>query len=458
MHEIEARAGHQWVLRVMDKLYTLNPKALWAQFRKEHFAFWMVCVYLILQYFDPLQVYHSLSFLPLDKVAFGLALLSLPMDPRRTWVRDSTNFWLTLFWGIIIAASAFATYPAISWSHWFDFFGWYAIYFLIINTVTTSERYFIFLVLFLLANFKLSFFGARIWVQRGFGFSSWGIIGPPGDFQNAADLSIEMLMFAPIAFELALFVKPRVKKVTSWFLMLGALTGAMTVLGASSRGAQVGLAGEGVWIAIQRKLKIKSLVAIALVAGLGYALLPAGEKARFVSAGTDNTSIQRLDYWRAGVKMIESHPVLGVGYFNFAPVYASHASNALWHGTAQLPHNIFIEVGTDAGLLGLGVFLILIYRNFKIAKDIRRMCAQMKDAPAFAPYVARGLTVATLGFVVSGQFDTVAYYPFLWINLALTVSLANIVRNSKERAESAVSLSTVHESHEALAAETVQMR
>jgi putative inorganic carbon (HCO3(-)) transporter len=416
----------------MQKLYTFNPKTLWDQFRKEHFAFWMACLYLMLQYFDPLRIYPSLDALPLDKVTVGLAMLSFPMDPRRRWVRDSTNIWISLFLVVIVISSTFATYPAISWKNWYNFFNWYVIYFVIINTVTTGERYFIFLAIFLVANFKLSFFGARTWAARGFGYASWGLEGPPGFFQNSSDFSTEMLMFAPIAFELALFVKPYVRRVTYWFLMIGALTGAMSVLGASSRGSQVALAVQGAWISIQRGLKLRILVAIALVAGLGYALLPAAEKARFTNVGTDNTSIQRLAYWRAGLKMIENHPFLGVGYFNFSPVYAAHASDKLWHGVAQLPHNIFIQVGTDAGSIGLGIFLMLIYRNLKLAKEIRQVCKKHGDVPAFAPSVARGLAITAWGFVIAGQFNTVSYYPFFWINLALTVSLANIVRRTVE--------------------------
>jgi len=417
----------------METLYTLNPKALWRQFRKEHFAFWMLCSYLIFQYFDPAKIYQHLDLLPWDKIVLGLTVLAWPMDPQRRWVRDSTNIWMTLFLIVILLSSAFATYPAISWSRWFDFVDWYVIYFLIINLITTAERYFIFLAIFLLANFKLSFFGARTWAGRGFGFTTWGITGPPGFFNNSSDFSSEMLMFAPIAFELALFIKPFARRVTYWFLMLGALTGAMSVLGASSRGSQVGLAFEGAWMAVQRKLKVSLLIGVVLLAGLGYALLPAAEKARFANVGKDNTSIQRLEYWKAGLKMIESHPFLGVGYFNFAPLYAVHDRSKLWHGKAQLPHNIFIQVGTDEGLIGLGIFLMLIYRNLKLAKDIRRACAKDKDAPAFAPSVARGLAITTWGFVIAGQFNTVAYYPFLWMNLALIVSLASIVRDGAQQ-------------------------
>jgi len=429
----------------MDKLYTLNPRALWSQFRKEHFAFWMICFYMIMEYVRPQSIYPDLDFLPWQKVFVGLAVLALPMDPHRSRVRDPTNGWMTLFLIVLIAASTFATYPSISWSHWFDFFGWYVIYFLIITIVTTKERYFIFLVIFLVANFKLSIFGARTWMSRGFAFTDWGIAGPPGFFENSSDLSTEMLMFAPIAFELALFVKPRVKRVTYWFLMLGAVTGAMTVLAASSRGSQLGLAAQGAWVAIQRKLKLKVLVGIALVAGIGYALLPAAEKARFASAGTDNTSIQRLNYWKAGLRMIENHPFLGVGYFNFPAVYATYDPNNLWHGMAQLPHNIFIQMGTDAGLIGLGIFVMLIHRNLKGAREIQRACKRNSEAPAFAASVAKGLALATWGFVIAGQFNTVGYYPFLWINLALTVSLANIVRTAAQRPASMETLPPVQQ-------------
>jgi O-antigen ligase len=169
-----------------------------------------------------------------------------------------------------------------------------------------------------------------------------------------------------------------------------------------------------------------------VLAGVGYVLLPAAEKARFKDIGKDSTSVQRLDYWKAGLKMIENHPVLGVGYYNFAPVYAAHDRAHLWHGKAQLPHNIFIQVGTDEGLIGLGIFMMLIFRNLKAARDIQRTCAKDPQVLAFAPSVARGLTITTWGFVIAGQFNTVAYYPFLWMNLALTVSLASIVKKSAE--------------------------
>jgi len=417
----------------MEGLYSLSPRAIWTVLKDEHFSFWMVCGYLVLEYFRPQSIIPALDVVPWDKLFVGLCAVSLLADPQRRWVRNRTNLWMTLFLGVIVFSSFFAEYPTVSWSHWFDFFGWYVIYFLIINTVTTSRRYFIFIGIFLLASFKLSLFGAKTWVLRGFGFRKWGIQGPPGFFENSGELSIQMLMFAPIAYELALFFKSRLSRTGYWIAMAVPVTGVMTVLGASSRGAQIALAYQAYRTKFKGKLNLKLLVVLAAIAWGCWALLPDAQKARFLTIGDDKSSQQRLYYWQAGVRMIEKHPLLGVGYFNFQPYFAIHESNEILYGVAQLPHNIFVQVGTDAGLIGLGVFLMLIRCNLRTAREIQLMCAEEEGHPSFAGSMARGLSISTWGFVIAGQFVTVTYYPFLWINLALTVSLANIVARSAQQ-------------------------
>jgi len=424
----------------MDGLYRLSFKAIWTQFKQEHFSFWMICAYLFFQYFEPQSIYPALDVVPWDKVIVGLTVISVLVDPQKRWVRNPANIWMTLFLGVIIASCFTAVFPTVSWSHWFDFFDWYVIYFLIIITVNTRERYFIFLAIFILASFKMSLFGARTWISRGFGFRDWGIQGPAGFFENSGELSIQMLVFSPIALELALFLKPWLSRVKYCFALVVPLTGAMTVMGASSRGSQFGLAAQIGHFAVSRKLKVRIVLAAVVLVVIGWAMLPDAEKARFTAAGTDKTSVQRLEYWRAGVNMIRNHPLLGIGYFNFPPYFAVSHPDELFEGHAQQPHNIFIQVGTDSGLLGLGIFLMLIYRTLKTTRDIGRACKGNDHAPAFAPCVARGLATSTLGFVVAGQFVTVAYYPFLWINLALAVSLANVVARSAETVPSSVPL------------------
>lgn len=412
----------------MDDFYSLRTGALWRHFASEKFSFWMICGYLFIEYVRPQSIIPALDVLPWARTFLLLAMAGWLLDKQRRWVRDPANVWMTLFLTVILLSCLVAEFPEISWSHWFDFVGWYVIYFLLINIVNSEKRFFILLAIFLLASFKLSFFGARTWAMRGFSFTSWGLMGPPGHFQNSGELSIQMLMFSPIAYHVALFLRPWLSRTRYLLLMFFPVTGALTVMGAGSRGAQLGMVYQLYRSLLKGKLSIKALLLVGIVASVGYTLLPDEQKARFSSAGDDRTSQQRLLYWTHGVDMIKEFPVLGVGFYNFAPYYERHYPEDMLYGAAQLPHNIFVQVGTDTGILGLVIFMGILYRSFKCCREIRAISARAGPAETFASSVATGLTIALWGFIIAGQFVTVTYYPFLWINLALTVSLLNIVK------------------------------
>lgn len=412
-------------------LYSLRVKALWSAFKAEHFSYWMICGYLFVEYVRPQSIVTWLDVLPWARLFLIGALAGLLADRKRKWVRDPANLWMTLFLATIFLSSALAEFPAVSWLHWFDFLGWYVIYFLIINIVTSERRFILFVLIFLLASYKLAFFGARTWAMRGFAFTSWGLMGPPGFFQNSGELSIQMLMFAPVALELARFVKPHVARLKYWVLLSFPLAGAMTIMGASSRGAQVGLVYQFYRGLLKGRMSIRTLLIVAALAWVGWTLLPEEQKLRFSNSGTDTTSEQRLLYWRHGMQMIEAHPALGVGFYNFAPYYTLHYPEDMLYGAAQLPHNIFIQVGTDTGLIGITFFVLILYRNFKCGREVQ---ARAGPGDAFLASMARGLNIAMWGFIIAGEFVTVTYYPFPWINLALTVALGNIMRNRHQSA------------------------
>jgi O-antigen ligase len=338
---------------------------------------------------------------------------------------------------VIILSSVLATYPEFSWDHFMDFFGWYVIYFLIINIVTTEARFLIFVCIFLLCTFKLSLFGARSWAMRGFSFTSWGIMGPPGYFQNSGEFAIQMLMFCPVAYELALFARPYVSRLKYCVLLLLPLTGIISIMGASSRGAQVALGFEVYGSMLMRRLSLKTLIAVVAVVYVAISLLPQEQRARFSEVGDDVTSKQRVLYWRHGLAMIEEHPLLGVGYYNFPRYFALHWPEDMLKGpsftpagvvTSELPHNIFIQIGTDTGVTGLLIFGMLMYRTWKTGREIKLLAREHQDTTKPFVGLGKGFGVALWGFVVAGQFVTVTYYPFFWINLAFMVALKNIAR------------------------------
>lgn len=423
---------------VDDRFFEIasSVRNLWTGLLRESFSFWMLCGYLVVEYVRPQSIMPSLDFLPWGKVALLLAMVGLLLEKKARFVSDPANLLMTIFLFTLVASSTLAVYPDVSWDHWFNFFGWYVIYFLVVNILTNERRFVIFLVLFLLASFKLSFFGARTWAFRGFSFTNWGIMGPSGPFQNSGELSVQMLMFGPVAYQYALYLRPHVSRAAFLALLFVPFTAAMTVIGASSRGAQLALAYQSYRVLLKRRLTLRSLVAAGAVVALVIALFPQEQIDRFRSAGDDTTSMQRILYWKRGAEMIAENPVLGVGYFNFPQYFADHYPGDVLVGVAQLPHNILIQIGTDAGFLGLTLFAALVIRNFQCCRRIQKATAQAPEA-MFATSIAKGLSVSLWGFLIAGQFVTIAYYPFFWINLALSVALLNVVRGQQKPLSSA---------------------
>lgn len=410
----------------MQELYALKPKVLWKAFWAEHFSFWMICGYLFFEYVRPQSIYTSLNFLPWAQLCVLGALIGCFTDKSIKWVNNPVNKWMFVFCFFIIASIFFAIYPEVSRPKFMDYFSWFIIYFLIINIVNNPRRYFIFLLVFLIATFKISFSMARIWTMRGFSFTRWGLQGPPGFFENSGELAIQMLMFLPISYAFLLTVRDSLPKFGRYGVLLMPITAAMTIIGASSRGSQIGLVFQGYLLFLKGKLRFKNILITVLLAVTAYSILPPEQKQRFANTGQDNTSLQRKLYWKHGFDMILEHPWLGVGYFNFPAYYEANFPDDLMVAHAELPHNIFVQVGTDVGVIGLCTYLALLYHGFRSAAQIRKKSIEV-GAPEFFLHMSKGLNVALWGFIIAGQFVTVTYYPFMWINLAMTVSLLNVL-------------------------------
>jgi O-antigen ligase len=408
----------------IQDFYKLDFGAMWRYFKSETVAFWMICAYLFLEYVRPQSIYPALDFLPWAQLAILGALVGCFLDKSVRWVSSSINVLLIFFFLVILASSFFAYWPEISYGQLQNFYTWLIIYFLIINIVNTEQRLFIFICIFFASSFKLSFSLALTWAKRGFSFTDWGLSGPPGFFQNSGELAIQMLVFWPLAWAFATQIKPYISKTKYFIIILMPITAIMVILGASSRGAQLALLVQLVALNYKSIFRPKVILSCAFGFVLLWAFLPEEQKERFEVVGNDRTSQQRLLYWENGFDMMNRNPALGVGYFNFVRYYESYYSDDMLYERAELPHNIFIQVGTDSGYIGLSIFLLLI---FSARKKMRKAYKELNIINPKFSKIPVGFNLALLGFVIAGQFVTVAYYPFLWIHLALVVSFFKLL-------------------------------
>ena len=418
----------------MDDLLALKVGSIWLAFKQQSFAFWMVCAYLFFEYVRPHSIIPALDILPWAQTFLLLSIVGLLADRNHKWVKSPINVWMLLFFLIIIFSSVFAYDQTIAWKHLPDFYTWLIIYFVVINSVTNEQRLFIFLMIFVLASAKLAFFGARTWAFRGFGFTSWGIKGPPGFFTNSGELAIQMSIFFGLSVSIFTALKNKVKGLRYWFLFLCPIAAAMTIMGASSRGAQLALAVQ-LLIIFKSKLSLKRVFWSLLVAILIYSFFPAQQLERFRSIGEDDTSQQRILYWENGLDMLHDHPMTGVGYFNYPLYYNTFYSQDLVgmraRKGAELPHNIFVQVGAELGFFGLLIYVALILQGISINARQKKLLLSAGKAMHWAFHMAIGLNVGLVGFFIAGQFVSVVYYPFFWISLALSVALGNILSSLK---------------------------
>lgn len=413
----------------MDHLYAVRVKEIWAYLKTQDALFWLINIYLFLEYVRPQTLYPSIDVFPMTRsvliLTFGLFLLR----HKSAIVKNPINKLLILFFAVILISSVFALSPGMAFKAVPDFMVWMGIFFLIINIVNTEKRFFVFLLAFLLYSFKMAQFSFWNWAAAGFSFIKIGSGGGPGWFENSGEFGIQMCIFLPLAAYFFFALKehwPSWKKVLFLFFPFTALTGTVS---SSSRGAVLGAVCVLFFMFMNGRHKFKGLVALGFILALVYILLPDQQLERFQSAGEDIESVNRLSYWKRGIELVSIFPFFGVGYNNW--MVANEKIFNLYN--QQVPHNIFIQCVSELGYFGLLVFLLMILFTFVNNFQTRKLALQSGDGNRFIYYMARGLDGALIGYLVSGFFVTVLYYPYFWINLAMTVSLNAIAKKKTER-------------------------
>lgn len=437
---IEPRGGRRQPLAAVPEalppelrsLYALRPGALWRTLRGQRPSFWFVSIYLLFEYVRPQQIYDALRGPPYTLIAIILAAIALILEHGKILVRGP-ELQLGLFSCVVLASSAAGFYPSISFAYENIslFFSWVLIYILIANVVVTEQRFLLFVAAFLLYSFKMSQHATISWAKDGFAFRNWGATGAPGWFENSGEFGIQMCVFLPIAvaFIVALgrYWKPWMRAM-GWAVAGTAITG---IIASSSRGALLGLAGVTLWMLTHTRRKLRALVVTIALAAAVYTITPDAQKARFQRAGQDVTSVSRTDNWRDGLQMMQQFPVLGIGYANWRTYHLNY------YGSQLLPHNMFIEAGAEMGYSGLFAFLALIGCTFAVNRNTRKLTRSEGEPGHFMSVMSHGLDGALVGCLVSGFFVTVLYYPFFWINLAMTIALNRAAANQRAQGASA---------------------
>ncbi|MCG3169179.1 MAG: hypothetical protein CALGDGBN_00692 [Pseudomonadales bacterium] len=412
----------------MEDFYALRVGPIWRYFKGEHFSFWMVCAYFFVEYVRPQSILPALDILPWAQTFLIFALVGWLVSGQKYWPSHVINWLIGTFLLTILVSTLSASHRDLALRKLPDAYTWFIIYLLVINIVNTRKRFFIVLFIFLVASFKISLSLSHTWAMRGFSFTSWGLKGPPGFFENSGELAIQMAVYGPIALAAAGALSPFAAKWKRYALYAMPITAAMVILGASSRGGQIALFVQALLSSSKKIYKIRNLILVTVISSAVWLALPQEQIDRFSAIGEDKTSQQRLLYWRHGLEMLNTHPVSGVGFFNFIPYYASHFPHDVIVEKIELPHNIFVQVGSELGYPGLVAYIAILVALWRTGSKISALGLLVKtEDNGFSCRFGKAANVSLVGFVVAGQFVSVVYYPFLWIHAALVVAMHSVL-------------------------------
>ncbi|MBI5180241.1 MAG: O-antigen ligase family protein [Nitrospirae bacterium] len=387
--------------------------------------------YLIAEYMRPQSMYDALSGLPLGQVTIIGIIISFIIEGRKLNNSNFQNILILayLFWFFI--SFLFAFKRDLAWQPLVDFSKWVIIYFLLINIINDRRRLYIFLIVFLLLNFRYTQFAARIWISNGFysdprGLNAGGGIGA-GFFQNPNDFGVAINSVLGISY---CMIKSDINKIIRWFKMqwfhiVCTVSMIIAIVASSSRGAALGLGVVFLAIWYKSKKKTIGIAFLVIVATAIIALIPDDNRLRFQGMGSeeDGTSQSRLTLWRAGMRMASEYPITGVGPNNFIYVNREH----YFSERLEVQHNVYIQAMSELGYPGLIVFLMMIFGCFYNNRKARKILKEKQIDDSFLYGFSHGLDICVIGFIVNGFFITVLYYPFIWMLLILNVALLDVV-------------------------------
>jgi len=422
--KLPVRSKHKKI--EIDDYYKVRVGTLWKGLKQEHICFWALCAYFFFEYVRPQTIYPAIKIIPWSQITLIVALVSVYFDRSIKWVSSIENKLLILFFIIIIISGFYAFKPSASWEKLILIINWMLLYFLVINIVNSERRLIIFILAYLLYSFKMSQFGFFVMAGRGFAFADWGIIGAGGFFQNSGEFAIQMVIFGCLSLSFVLALRNNWGIFKKWFFYFMPFSAFVSVVGASSRGSQLALAVIILMALVKFKGGLKPIILLSIFAIVLVNFLPEEQLQRFSNIGKDNTSLQRLAYWEYGIKITNENPFLGIGYYNWLD-YIQFIRPESFVKFSEEPHNIFIKVGTELGYTGLLCFLLMILFNFIINARTRRTAKKLENR--LIHYLAYGLDAGLVGYLVAGMFVTVVYYPFFWVQMAMTVALHSISIN-----------------------------
>jgi O-antigen ligase len=384
-------------------------------------AFIGLVLYCVLLYIQPVDWFPVLEPVPLETCIIAFTLTSgtlrrmtLPGEPAPVTVPIQIPL-LGLWVLAVIGSNLEGGYFDLAITNGIDFFR-RALVFVMVWLALDSTRKLRYLGVVIVALTALLAYQGIDQARTGVGWAGqpmyWGgRIRWIGLWDGANVLSLLFVMATPFALEMIFGPTGLANRVIGVVGLGVTLTGMAL---AASRGAGQALAV--VFLLYFRKRFGITGVALGAVCIGG---LVVAAPARFTHLSTSDDSVdasssrQRLDMWAQGIEMVKYNPVLGIGKSRFSSYTGS-----------LIAHNTFIQNMGETGLVGLSIWIALVYTSIKSVRAV--LAAADFLAPPIVS-ISRATFLSLVGYLAASFFISTDFEP-LYVLMGMCLATLFVAR------------------------------
>ena len=188
----------------------------------------------------------------------------------------------------------------------------------------------------------------------------------------------------------------------------------------------------GVFVAGRWRVHMTALTVIVAVGTVSYFAAYASPQA-LQRITTVQGGSGRSDIWRVGWRMVEAHPIQGVGAGNFPLVSVNYllrpgtiTASRYIIDNPKVAHNMYLNVLAEGGIVGAALFFGILgfaLRCYQLAwRELRRSRDRDLEILAYA------LFIGLVGFLTASFFLSEEVNKQLWILVALAPALLRLAR------------------------------
>ncbi len=154
----------------------------------------------------------------------------------------------------------------------------------------------------------------------------------------------------------------------------------------------------------------------------------------------DGSAQQRLTTWKAAFRLVQDRPLGagGRGFHLLSPIYIPDIVEE-HRGDLRAPHNTWVMVPCEWGILGLICFIGIYASAFLMLQRVKKRARE--DEKGFYYWRAFAIQLSIVGFLVAGFFTDRLYAEIGYWMVALSYSLYRL--QFTEQAEEAEALALV---------------